>query len=369
MVKVLKVLKDFKSWLLVEKRGLGGGGEVAETAEVAVGELGHLAATGGALQEALLDEEGFVDFLDCAGILSYRCADGAETDGTTLELVDDGEQYAVVDLVEAVAVDVEGLKGVACYGEVDAAGATHHGEVAHSAEQRVGYTRRAPAAESDLLRRLFVDADAEQSGGALDDGAEQFVVVVFEVALYAEAGPEGSGEASRAGGRSDEGEGGDCELYRLRAGSFVEEDVDAEVLHGRVEILLDHGVQTVNLVDEEDIVRFERHEYAGQVARFVEHGAGSGLEAYAEFVGDDVGESGLAQTRRAVEECVIESLAAHAGGLDKDREVVDYFLLPGEVAETERAEGFFYIFFRPVGAVLVEPDVEIFCHDAKLAKN
>ena len=37
-----------------------------------------------------------------------------------------------------------------------------------------------------------------------------------------------------------------------------------------------------------------------------------------QFLGDDGGERGLAQARRAVEQHVVHGLAAHAGGLDGD---------------------------------------------------
>ena len=42
-----------------------------------------------------------------------------------------------------------------------------------------------------------------------------------------------------------------------REGALAGHDVDAEVLDRRVEALLDDGVEAVDLVDEEDVVRLE----------------------------------------------------------------------------------------------------------------
>ena len=72
-----------------------------------VRQLRHLAPTGRALDEALLDEERLVDFLDGAGILAQGGGNGGQTHGASLELVDDGGQQFVVYLVQAVAVDVQ----------------------------------------------------------------------------------------------------------------------------------------------------------------------------------------------------------------------------------------------------------------------
>ena len=85
----------------------------AVEAEVAPGQVGDLSATRGALDEALLDEERLVDLLHRAGVFAKGGGDGRQADRAAAELGDDRGQYLVVDFVEPVAVDVEGLEGVA----------------------------------------------------------------------------------------------------------------------------------------------------------------------------------------------------------------------------------------------------------------
>lgn len=93
----------------------------AGVAEVLVGEGGYLAAAGSALDEAFLYEVWLIDLLDGAGVFAERRGDCCEADGAAAELVDDGAQYLVVDFVEAVAVDIKGLEGIAGNFEVDTA--------------------------------------------------------------------------------------------------------------------------------------------------------------------------------------------------------------------------------------------------------
>ena len=77
---------------------------------------------------------------------------------------------------------------------------------------------------------------------------------------------------------------------------------------------------------------------AGQVELLLQHGTGGLLEWHAEFLGDDGGERGLAQSRRAVEQHVVHGFAALPGRFDRDREVLFELGLAGEIGEPPRAQ-------------------------------
>ena len=124
----------------------------------------------------------------------------------------------------------------------------------------------------------------------------------------AETRPERCGEQAAARRGSDEREGIKVDLNAPRCGAAINHYVNAIVLHGRIKVFLDHGAQAVDLVDEEDVVGFERGEQARQIAGFVEHGAGRHFESDAQFVGDDVRQCRLAQSGRPVEQRVVERL-------------------------------------------------------------
>ena len=84
------------------------------------------------------------------------------------------------------------------------------------------------------------------------------------------------------------------------------------------------------------ISRVEVSEQAGQIARLVEHGARGDLELRPHLVSDDVGEGGLAQTRGAVQQHVVERFAAQFGRLHEYPQVGHYLVLPVEIIERER---------------------------------
>ena len=140
-------------------------------------------------------------------------------------------------------------------------------------------------------------------------------------------------------------------------------EVDAVVRQGRVEGVFDHGGEAVYLVDKEHIVRLQAGEQAGEVARLVEHGTRGELEAHAEFVGNDVGEGGFAQSRRPVEQSVVERFATVFGRLDEDAQVVDHLLLTAEVVEGEGPEGVLEVAVGGGGLALLGAYVKsVVCH-------
>jgi len=56
------------------------------------------------------------------------------------------------------------------------------------------------------------------------------------------------------------------EADRASLGALVDDDVEAEVLDGGIQILLHAGVEAVDLVDEEDVPLLQVRQDAGEVA-------------------------------------------------------------------------------------------------------
>ena len=104
-------------------------------------QFGDFTPSRGALDEAFFDEEGFVDLLHSSCILANSCGYGAESDGTSLELVDDGGEEFVVYLVQSEAVDVESFECHVGYGEVDGSISLDLCEVSDTSQEGIGYTR------------------------------------------------------------------------------------------------------------------------------------------------------------------------------------------------------------------------------------
>jgi hypothetical protein len=159
----------------------------------------------------------------------------------------------------------------------------------------------------------------------------------------AEAGAQRPGQQAGARRRPDQGEFLQRHLHRPRARPLADEDVELVVLHRRIEDLLDHRRQAVDLVDEEDLVLLQVGEHGGEVARLLDHRPGGRAHRHAELVADHVGERRLAEAGRAVEQDVIERLGAASRGGDRHLQVVADAILADVVVERARAEARFVL--------------------------
>ena len=114
---------------------------------------------------------------------------------------------------------------------------------------------------------LGVGLDAEQPGGAPDDGVELVGLVELQLGGEAEPVAQRPGQQAGPGGRADQGERRDLQRDRGRARTLADHDVDPEVLHREVEHLLGRPRHPVDLVDEQHVAVVEagqdRREVAG----------------------------------------------------------------------------------------------------------
>src|SRR2546422_8114329 len=83
-----------------------------------------------------------------------------------------------------------------------------------------------------------------------------------------------------------------------------------ELLHRRVEDLLDDAGQTVDLVDEQDGAVLEVRQDRGEIAGAFDRGPARDFYRNTELVRDHARERGLAHSGRTVERDVLERLVA-----------------------------------------------------------
>ena len=205
-----------------------------------VGQFRHLTPARRALDKSFFYKEGLIDLLHSAGILPHCCSNGADAHGSALKLVDDGRQYLVVNLVQAVAVDVERLQGHTGYADVDGAVALHLSKVAHTAQQSVGDTRRAATAAGNLSGCFLIDGEAQDGGRTDDDALQRLAVVVLQMQVDAEARSQRCRQKAAARSGAYQRERRQVYLNAARRRTFVKHDVYPVVLHRRIKILLHH---------------------------------------------------------------------------------------------------------------------------------
>ena len=166
----------------------------------------------------------------------------------------------------------------------------------------------------DLPGAVAVDRRRRGCRAARSTIASQLVgVVVVEPGDEPEAVAQRAGDHAGAGGGADERERRHRQADARRRRALADDDVELEVLHRRVEDLLDGARQPVDLVDEQHVAVLELGEDRGQVAGPLERRARRDVQVDAHLGGDDAGQRGLAEPGRAGEQQVVDRLARVGG--------------------------------------------------------
>ena len=268
-----------------------------------------------------MHEIGLVHFLDGVFFFAEGGGERAEADRPAGIFIEQRDHEVAVDFVEAVFIDAEHVQRFLSDFAGDAAGGADFGKIAGAAQKAIGDARRAAATAGDFFGAGIVHLDIQNFGGAVEDDEQIFRLVEIEAMDDAEAGAQRRGDESGARGGADEREMVQVEGMNARAGALADDEVDAKIFHGGIEDFFDGGLQAMNFVEKENFLCLEGSEDGGEVAFAFEQRAGAGFDGNIEFVGDDLGERGFAEARRAVEENVIEGFAAVAGGFDGDGDV------------------------------------------------
>ena len=184
------------------------------------------------------------------------------------------------------------------------------GVVAHPLEQPVHDPRRAPPAPRDrhATPRWSISMSrirAERSTISVSSG----LLVEVEPVRRPEPVAQRRRDPPGARRRADDRERLEAQPQAPRRRALADHHVEREVLHRRVEDLLDRAVEAVDLVDEQDVALLEAGEDRGEVARPLDRRAGRVADVHAELAGDDRRERRLAEAGRAVEEDVVRRLS------------------------------------------------------------
>ena len=108
---------------------------------------------------------------------------------------------------------------------------------------------------------------------------------------------------------------------------FAVHDVDPEVLHGRVQVLLHRRRQAMDLVDEQNRPLARIRQVGDQVLGSLQRCSGRGLDLDVHFPRQTKGKRGLAQTGRSIEQDVPQGFLPFDRRIDGDHEPFVHFAL------------------------------------------
>ena len=103
--------------------------------------------------------------------------------------------------------------------------------------------------------------------------------------------------------------------------SLAYHEIELIILHRRIEDLFHTLIEPVDLIYEQYFILFEIGKYGSQVSRLLDGRTGSNVKTYAHLIGDDTCKSSLTESRRPIEQYMIERFTALLGCFDEYLEI------------------------------------------------
>ena len=178
---------------------------------------------------------------------------------------------------------------------------------------------------------------SKQAGRALDDRRQLVDVVEVELANETESVAQRRRHQARSRGRADQREVRQIESDRPRRGATADHDIEAQILHCRIEDLLDRPRQAVQLVDEEHVAVLEVGKSAARSPGRDSTGPDVTRKPDAHLRRHDARERRLAQPRRTGEEQMVRTLMTGARRAQHDLKMPDQVALAHEVRQRLRS--------------------------------
>ena len=114
-------------------------------------------SSGGAVDEADLQQIRFIDIFQSDGLFTDRTGDGLDTDRSAFEPFDDAPQIADIHIVQSQGIHFQLLQGFLGDVQIDDTVVSDLSEIADSAEETVGDTRCSAGTLCDLMDRIIID--------------------------------------------------------------------------------------------------------------------------------------------------------------------------------------------------------------------
>ena len=108
----------------------------------------------------------------------------------------------------------------------------------------------------------------------------------------------------------------------LRAGSLTDHNIQLVIFHGRIKDLFHRLRQTVNFVNKQHFPLRQRAEDRRQIPLPHNGRSGSNTHIHMQLIGDDIGQGGFPQPRRAEQQHMIQRFFPGQGRANKHRDIL-----------------------------------------------
>ena len=303
-----------------------------------ISQISHLTSTRCPLYETLLNQKRLINLLNRTRILTHRRCNRSQPHRTTLELINHRQQNLIINLIQPITVDIQRLKRITRNRAVNPTRTLHLRKVTHTTQQSIRNTRRTPTPTRYLYSRLSHNRHLHYRRRTIDDIHQHLIIVVFKVAINTKSRTQRSRQQSATRSRSNQRKRLQFNLHRPCRWSLIYHNINPIILHRRIQILLHHRTQPMNLIYKQHIIPLQRRQQTCQIARLIKHRTRRQLKPYTQLIGYNITQRSLTKSRRPMQQSMVQTLTTHTRRLNKDAEVLNHLVLSCKIVKRQRTQ-------------------------------
>ena len=247
-------------------------------------------------------------------------------------------QHGAVQAVQAARIHLVHVQRGCGIGRVNAVHAVHQRPVTHTTQQTVRNTRRAAGTTGNLGETLGGNLHVHQTRATAQHQLKLLHRVELQVTGKTEAVTQRTGQQTRTGRRTHQGELRQLQRNGSRTRTLTDHNVHTEIFHRHVEHFLSRAAHTVNLIQEQHLTGSQRRQNRRQITRMLNRRAGGNAQRCLHLCRNNHRESGLTQTGRARQQHMVGATATHLRSLQHQRQLLTHTALTHKVIQGLRAQ-------------------------------
>ena len=214
----------------------------------------------------------------------------------------------------------------------------HLRKVSDALQKAVRDTRCPARATSDLLCPAVLDLDLQDVRCTGNDLFQLLRFIELHMIRDEESVTQRRGERTCPRCRADQREMSKIDANRAGASPLPHDNIQRKVFHRRVQDFFDISIQSMDLIDEKYIVVLQCRQDGSQLPRTPDGRTARHLKLRSQLIGDDLRHGGLAESRRSIEQHMIQRLFARLRCLDVHLEILLEGFLSDIIVQMLRAK-------------------------------
>ncbi len=297
---------------------------------------GGLAAAGCAYYKADLEQVRLHYLLQRPLVLSQSRRQSVQTSRTTIVIRNQRLQILAIQIIKPRRIHAHRIKRLMGNLTRNRTVALNLSVIANPTKQAADNAGRATCACRQLAAAIRSHVNLQQTRRTCRNLLKLLGSVKIYVMENAETLAHRAGKQPRTSGGTHQSEWLQVQRDGLGIRAGVNHKVYPEILHRRVQILLDDARQAVNLVYEKHVATGKIREDAHQIRRPLERRTGTAVQLRFHLTGDDVRQGRLAKPRRPVQQKVLQHVLALPSRVNRNAQVV-YELALADIVLFKRA--------------------------------